>query len=116
MSTLEENHLTNNPNISLDIEKKSKKALAKGVIFRLFILAIITVMLALHMSELFMGKNSVEVYFDLNEKKIDLKDEIIRLKDDNAKLQKELFELKSLEPDEQIKEDFKNIIKNEEDK
>ena len=28
----------------------------------------------------------------------------------NAKLQKELFELKSLEPDEQIKEDFKNII------
>jgi predicted nuclease with TOPRIM domain len=67
------------------------------------------------MSELFMGKNSVEVYFDLKEKRIDLKDEIIRLKKNNAKLQKELFELKSLEPDEQIKEDFKNI-KNEEDK
>ena len=92
MSTLEENHLTNN-------QPKSKHHWSKGIITRLLVLAVLTVLLALHLSELFMGKNSVAVYYDLIDKKSDLKDELIRLKNDNAKLQKELFELKSLEPD-----------------
>jgi cell division protein FtsB len=105
MSILEENLLTNSQEASSTTVNKSHWS--KGIITRLFVLAVLTVLLALHMSELFMGKNSVAVYYDLKDKKIDLKDEIIRLKNENAKLQKELFELKSLEPDELIENNLK---------
>ena len=81
------NHLTN-----------KKRILKRGLIARLFILAILTILLAWHFSNLFIGNNSVEVYYDLKDKKSDLEYEITRLKNENAKLQKELFELKSLEP------------------
>ena len=98
------NHLIDNSqelnlDSTLELKSNKKRGFGKALIIRLMILAILTVLFALHLSDLFMGNNSVEVYYDLKDKKADLKYEIQRLKNENAKLQKELFELKSLEPD-----------------
>lgn len=60
----------------------------------------ITLFLSYHVANLLFGNNSVEVYDSLKEKKAFLKSEINRLQMQNAKLQKEYFELKNLEPEE----------------
>ncbi|MEA3513433.1 MAG: septum formation initiator [Campylobacterota bacterium] len=49
---------------------------------------------------LFYGNNSYEVYLNLVERKLELKNEIKRLQNENAALQKQYFELKNLEPEE----------------
>ncbi len=59
-----------------------------------------TLLLANHVANLLFGKNSLEVFTTLNKKKYFLKEEIKRLQQDNARLQKEYFELKNLEPEE----------------
>jgi cell division protein FtsB len=74
---------------------KSKKNIA----LRLIIIAVLSVLSARYFNELLVGDNSVGVYYDLKERQETLKDEIVRLQNENARLQKEYFELKSLEPD-----------------
>lgn len=59
---------------------------------------VIIVMFGVYIGNLLFGKDSVEVLIDLQNKKESLKHEVERLKEDNAKLQKEYFELKELEP------------------
>ncbi len=59
-----------------------------------------TLFLANHVADLLFGKNSLDVYTKLTKKETHLKDEIKRLQLENARLQKEYFELKNLEPEE----------------
>ncbi|WP_419771174.1 MAG: septum formation initiator [Candidatus Marinarcus sp.] len=61
---------------------------------------VITIFLSLHVANLLFGTNSYEVYASLKSKKAYLKNEIKRLQLENARLQKEYFELKNLEPEE----------------
>ncbi|HIP12718.1 MAG TPA: septum formation initiator [Arcobacter sp.] len=49
---------------------------------------------------LFAGKNSLETYESLKLKKIQLEQSIDRMQKYNAKLQKDYFELKNLEPEQ----------------
>ncbi len=64
-------------------------------------LAIITVVFANYFASLlFLGKNSFETYNNLKTKKIQLENEIKYMQVANAKLQKDYFELKNLEPEQ----------------
>jgi cell division protein FtsB len=61
---------------------------------------VITLSLSYHVANLLFGVNSFEVYKSLKKKKSYLTNEINRLQESNARLQKEYFELKNLEPEE----------------
>lgn len=63
------------------------------------ICSVIAVYLAIHFSSLMFGNNSLVVYYSLLNRKGFLESEISRLHIENAKLQKEYFELKNLEPE-----------------
>jgi len=58
------------------------------------------VIIALYIGNLLFGNASLEVLLQLEKYETHLKAEIVRLKQENAKLQKEYFELKELEPSE----------------
>ena len=61
---------------------------------------LVTIIFAAYIAKLlFSGKNSLETYENLKTKKVQLELEIKRLQKENAALQKEYFELKNLEPD-----------------
>jgi len=63
-------------------------------------LAIFTIFLANYFATLlFSGKNSLETYDNLKTKKVQLEYKIKQLQKQNAKLQKDYFELKNLEPE-----------------
>ena len=82
---------------------KKKRNIKGKVKFILFVIVavIITILLARYVSELlFEGKNSLKVYDALKKQKTQLQYSIKRLQFDNARLQKEYFELKNLEPEE----------------
>ncbi len=85
------------------MQKKSKRLLNKDV-KRFTVIAIvsiaITLFLSYHVANLLFGVNSLEVYSSLKNKKTYLTSEINRLQESNARLQKEYFELKNLEPEE----------------
>jgi cell division protein FtsB len=61
---------------------------------------VVTIFLSLHVANLLFGTNSYEVYSSLKSKQNYLNEEITRLQLENARLQKEYFELKNLEPEE----------------
>lgn len=70
-------------------------------IFVVIVSISITIWLAKYVSEiLFDGKNSFKVYSALKQQKEQLCYSITQLQLDNARLQKEYFELKNLEPEE----------------
>lgn len=73
-------------------------------VFKFTIIALlsiaVTLFLSYHVANLMFGINSYDVYSDLKKKRTFLKYEIKRLQLDNARLQKEYFELKNLEPEE----------------
>lgn len=71
----------------------------KFTIIAIFSIAI-TLFLSYHVANLLFGVNSYEVLNSLINKEEYLRKEIIRLQNDNARLQKEYFELKNLEPEE----------------
>ena len=56
--------------------------------------------LGLYVGDLLYGKNSLEVLLSLQDKKTMFKNEINKYKQENAKLQKEYFELLQLEPEQ----------------
>ncbi|MEJ5168188.1 MAG: septum formation initiator [Arcobacteraceae bacterium] len=89
-------------NITRNIRQKRFDTRQNGVrfIFIVLFLVLVTVFLAQHIADLFFGDNSIEVYHALKQKEEHLQNEIIRLQADNARLQKEYFELKNLEPKE----------------
>ncbi len=85
------------------MQKKSKRYENKEI-KRFTVIAIIsiaiTLFLSYHVANLLFGVNSFEVYKSLKNKKSYLTSEINRLQESNARLQKEYFELKNLEPEE----------------
>ncbi|WP_428024358.1 septum formation initiator [Arcobacter sp.] len=85
------------------MEKENKHYLNKEI-KRFTVIAIIsiaiTLFLSYHVANLLFGVNSFEVYKSLKGKKSYLLSEINRLQESNARLQKEYFELKNLEPEE----------------
>ena len=83
--------------------KKSKVSINKDVKHFTVIAIVsiaITLFLSYHVANLLFGVNSLEVYTSLKDKRNYLKNEINRLQESNARLQKEYFELKNLEPEE----------------
>ena len=64
------------------------------------LLAIVVIILAVYVGILLFGTNSVEVLYNLNIKEKNLNRHIDYLKRENARLQKEYFELKEMEPDQ----------------
>jgi cell division protein FtsB len=65
------------------------------------LLVLVTVIFANYVASLlFSGKNSLETYESLKTKKVQLEQEIKRIQKENAKLQKDYFELKNLEPEQ----------------
>lgn len=77
---------------------KRKSANARFA-FLAVVLVIFTLFLAYHFAILLFGKHSVKVYDSLKDKKVYFESEILRLQKENARLQKEYFELKNLEPE-----------------
>ena len=73
----------------------------KKFILIVFISLIITIFFSYHAVNVLFGDNSVQVYNSLKYKKEYLEGEILRLQRENAYLQKEYFELKNLEPEQQ---------------
>ncbi|MCD4758941.1 MAG: septum formation initiator [Arcobacteraceae bacterium] len=64
-------------------------------------LILLTFILAYYIANLlFYGKNSYEVYSNLENRKLKLQQDIKMLQYENAMLQKKYFELKNLEPEE----------------
>jgi len=83
-----------------EIDKEESK---KGVAITPFLLKIlfsmITVLLfGVYVGNLLFGTNSFEVLLNLDYEHEQLQNEISKYKEENAKLQKEYFELKQLEP------------------
>ncbi|NLO18150.1 MAG: septum formation initiator [Arcobacter butzleri] len=66
--------------------------------FYVIFLVLFTIFFAKHIADIFFGNSSLEVYDSLKHKEEYLENEIKRLQADNARLQKEYFELKNLEP------------------
>jgi hypothetical protein len=82
-----------------ELEKpKSKRAFdfSRGV-WKLFALFFLVSLIALYTGNLLFGQNSVTTLFGLEEQRDKLKVDIEKLKEQNAKYQKEYFELKRLE-------------------
>ena len=76
--------------------KENRKFIATAVL-----LVTITFFLAYYVADLlFFGKNSYEVYVNLEQRKAKLQRDIKQLQYENALLQKKYFELKNLEPEE----------------
>lgn len=83
----------------METNKLKAKIFNKFIVIAIVSIAI-TLFLSYHVANLLFGNNSLTVYDSLKEKKAFLKAEIHRLQTNNAKLQKEYFELKNLEPEE----------------
>ncbi len=82
------------PKVKLRVLKKIK------FVFIVSFAIILTLVFARYVSELlFEGKNSYKVYSALKEQKEYLDFTIKQIQFDNARLQKEYFELKNLEPE-----------------
>ena len=73
----------------------------KKFILIVFISLIITIFFSYHAVNVLFGDNSLQVYNSLKYKKEYLEGEILRLQREHAYLQKEYFELKNLEPEQQ---------------
>jgi cell division protein FtsB len=82
------------------ITKKSSYKKHTNFIFIAILATLITFVLSIYIANLLFGKNSLEVYNALKIKRLQLQRSIKDLQFENAKLQKEYFELKNLEPEE----------------
>ncbi|MFP4332844.1 MAG: hypothetical protein ACLFQJ_06045 [Campylobacterales bacterium] len=70
-----------------------------GLSFRqTFVIIGIVFALGIYVGGLLFGVNSLEVYMNLDSREASLKEEVEYLRVQNAKLQKDYFELKTLEP------------------
>jgi hypothetical protein len=82
-----------------ELEKPKQKRLpdfSRGV-WKLLVLFALVSLFAVYTGNLLFGQNSVSTLFGLEDQRDKLKADIERLKEQNAKYQKEYFELKRLE-------------------
>ena len=82
----------------IEIDDSQWFDVAKLGITKLFLLASMIIGLGLYVGNLLYGVNSLSVLDELTHKEVHLKSTIEKLKEENARLQKEYFELKGLEP------------------
>lgn len=90
----------NNLNELLDeIESATQK---KGILdtspFYIVTLAVIILGAGIYVGNLLFGANSLEMLIKLQNREFVLKEKVLQLQNENARLQKEYFELKELEP------------------
>ena len=71
-----------------------------ATVARYILLILLIVGLGVYIGLMLFGTNSVEALYELNVREKNLKRSIKFLKQENARLQKEYFELKELEPQE----------------
>ena len=83
---------------NLEIEDGEWFDVAKLGITKLFFLISLIIGLGFYVGNLIYGVNSLSVLRKLTNQEIHLKNNIEKLKEENARLQKEYFELKGLEP------------------
>ncbi|MBZ7986631.1 hypothetical protein [Campylobacter canadensis] len=76
-----------------------KKESKKGLILQAFFVIVIAVFFGIYFGLIFFGNSSVEVLQDLNERTNALQNQIYKLNQENAKLQKDYFELLSIQGD-----------------
>ena len=86
----------------LDIDSKQKSSKSSFALSILFILT--ALLIAIFVSDMLFGNNSYQVYQELKKDKKILAKKIDILKNENAKLQKEYFELKGILPPEESEE------------
>lgn len=63
------------------------------------LLALIVIFSGIYIGIILFGESSLQVLINLEEYESFLKEEVAKLKTENAALQKEIFELKELDPD-----------------
>ncbi len=80
------------------LDEESSKEVEDGTWMLPFVIAMFVVMAALFIGEMLFGKNSLEVYLALQKDQSQLEKKIKRIQAQNAALQKEYFELKSVMP------------------
>lgn len=76
-----------------------KKDSKKGLILQVFFVIIIAVFFGIYFGLIFFGNSSVEVLQDLNERTNILQNQIYKLNQENAQLQRDYFELFSIQGD-----------------
>ncbi|WP_258436151.1 hypothetical protein [Helicobacter monodelphidis] len=80
-------------------ESQSSKKVDNSSLFLFWVTLLLAILvLGIYIGTLFFGANSLEVLLDLRKRETELLYKVERLRSDNAKLQKEYFELKGLEP------------------
>jgi cell division protein FtsL len=84
-----------------DILDEAQGRFALVQIAKIVSLVVGIILLGIYIGTIFFGTNSLEVHLNLSEYKGELEVRIEELKKENAQLQKEYFELKQLEPQEQ---------------
>lgn len=68
--------------------------------FLLYIgLGIVVILLGIYIGDVLFGKRSFEVFYNLQQEKVFLENDIQKLKAKNAELQKQYFERRVLDPD-----------------
>ncbi|MGH1601290.1 septum formation initiator [Campylobacter majalis] len=82
-----------------DSQKKSKKAYSFLVFLKYLGVSFCVVMLGMYVGNIMFGKRSLDVMLGLQHQKERLKNDVEYLKKQNARLLKEYFELKELEPE-----------------
>lgn len=80
------------------MKQKKKKTIGFKFVAIIALSIVVTLFLANHFASIFFGQNSVEVYTALKHQRTHLQNEIKNYQHKNARLQKEYFELKNLEP------------------
>lgn len=80
-------------------ERVKKKQFYLDVL-KMFLYAVLTILAAYYFGNMLFGKSSLETLLSLQETKKELNLRINWLKEQNARKQKEYFELKGLYPDE----------------
>ena len=81
-------------------EFKTPKKKGFYLILKISFLVMVVIGFGLYVGDLLYGKNSLEVLLSLQDKKELFQSKIQKYKKENAKLQKEYFELLQLEPEQ----------------
>lgn len=82
-----------------DSQKKAKKKYSFLVFLKYLGVSLCVVILGVYVGNIMFGKRSLDVMLGLQHQKEHLKNDIEYLKKQNARLLKEYFELKELEPE-----------------
>ena len=80
-------------------EEKVKRFYTSRLILKLFGVGVLVVLFGIYVGDLLFGRSSLDVLLGLQSDKELLERKVYELKHENAKLQKEYFELKQLDPD-----------------